>query len=55
MSSKGFYRKVQNAKIGPGGLNCACCGPAPGKERRSFFRRSRRVLNRVINKAEKED
>jgi hypothetical protein len=54
MSSKGFYRKVQNAKTGPGGLHCPCCGPAPGRGRRVFFRQSRRVLDRIIKKAEKE-
>jgi len=29
-------------KVGPGGMRCACCGPAPGKDRRRAKRAARR-------------
>lgn len=33
--------------VGPGGLHCACCFPAPGsKDRRSQFRRAKRKADR---------
>lgn len=31
---------------GPGGINCPCCGPAPGKDRKSALRRAKRRSNR---------
>ena len=46
------YKKVaNNGGIGPGGINCPCCGPAPGKERKAFFRSGKR---REKQKAAKE-
>lgn len=36
----------RHAKIGPGGMGCACCGPAPGDTRkrakRTWKRREKR-------------
>jgi len=40
-------KKKSRAHIGPGGMNCACCGPAPGKERKAFFRTVKRGLKQV--------
>ncbi len=40
--------------IGPGGVNCNCCFPAPGsKERRLEFRRAKRSERREAQKLEK--
>lgn len=33
---KSHYKRY--CRVGPGGLNCHCCGPAPGKMRKWFFR-----------------
>ena len=38
-----FNKKVgTHGHVGPGGLNCVCCGPAPGKKRKLFFRAAKR-------------
>ena len=54
MLSKNFHRKVANKGIGPGGMNCPCCGPAKGKERKQFFRIGRKRLNNLLNQLIKE-
>jgi len=35
--------------VGPGGMNCACCFPAPGK-RKEVFRSAKRKSQREISK-----
>ena len=40
-------KKVMN--VGPGGLGCACCAPAPGtKERRKMVRKARRRVKQLL-------
>lgn len=39
-NNRGQYKRC--AKLGPGGMDCACCGPAPGKDRK----RAKRVWKR---------
>ena len=39
------------ARLGPGGLKCSCCGPAPGKRRKALRRRARRRLKQADAKA----
>ena len=39
-----FSKKVSNEKMGPGGMKCVCCGPAPGKPKRAFIRTAKRKL-----------
>ena len=50
MGTRSNYKRV--ARIGPGGMNCACCGPAPGKARKSakrnWKRRERQATSREI-------
>lgn len=41
-------------KIGPGGINCPCCAPAPGK-RRHMFRKARRNADKEAFKIEKAE
>jgi hypothetical protein len=42
--------------IGPGGVNCVCCFPAPGsKERKSEFRRAKRNEKRAALKVERDN
>lgn len=31
-------RKRKYLSVGPGGMRCACCGPAPGKTKRDAIR-----------------
>jgi len=38
------HKKKSNREIGPGGMDCACCGPSPGEERRKLRRRARRRM-----------
>lgn len=50
-----LYKKIMNkSSIGPGGINCVCCGPAPGKERKKFFKTGRDKL-KVETKKEIEE
>jgi hypothetical protein len=47
-----YELKICNTSVGPGGWNCACCAPAPGKgrkkARRTFKRRAKRENAREI-------
>ena len=36
MQGKSLYKRYSH--VGPGGMNCTCCGPAPGKERKFYMR-----------------
>jgi hypothetical protein len=46
------YKK--HAKIGPGGMRCHCCGPAPGRDRkrakRAWKRSERNTVKREIKR-----
>lgn len=45
--------KTKLLGIGPGGLRCVCCAPAPGsKARRTIFRRAKRREKREALKVE---
>lgn len=37
--------------VGPGGINCPCCAPAPGK-RRHMFKKARRNADKAALKEE---
>lgn len=49
---KSHYKRY--ARVGPGGMNCTCCGPAPGKKRKWFMRlwkrQERREAEKQINR-----
>jgi len=34
--------------VGIGGMNCNCCGPAPGKERKKALRTAKRRMKDVV-------
>lgn len=36
------FKRVSRKEIGCGGMNCPCCGPSPGKERKKLRRRNRK-------------
>lgn len=36
------YRKYLRKGTSPGGINCPCCGPAPGPKRKKFLRAAKR-------------
>lgn len=36
-----YFKRSEMKEIGPGGLNCPCCGPKPGPDRRALKRRAR--------------
>ena len=40
MANNSFKRYT---RIGPGGINCPCCAPAPGKARKMFLRAAKRA------------
>ena len=49
------YKKCSCKEIGPGGMNCACCGPSPGKERKQLRRRTRRRLKQELREQRGEE
>lgn len=49
-------RFSKHLTIGPGGVKCPCCFPAPGsKERKAEFRIAKRKEKIVAMKAEKQN
>jgi len=44
------FKKTSWKWVGPGGMNCSCCGPPPGKERKALRRKTRRVFKREMKK-----
>lgn len=50
---KGFYRKA--SFVGVGGWKCACCGPAPGQDKKKHRRTDRRIFSQLIDKLVKEE
>ncbi|QGH74767.1 hypothetical protein DSS3PM1_00091 [Bacteriophage DSS3_PM1] len=38
-----YEKKRESKGIGPGCLNCVCCGPAPGPERTKWKRQQKRA------------
>lgn len=44
--SKKFHMRFRMSGIGPGGWNCNCCGPAPGKQRTIHCRIKKRSNER---------
>jgi hypothetical protein len=56
MAASGSDRKIANrGHIGPGGINCNCCGPAPGKLRTKFFRAGKKRLRNFWKKEIKKE
>lgn len=45
--------KIRNHGIGPGGWACACCAPAPGKDRKAWNRRAKKRAKRFAMKEAK--
>jgi len=41
-------------RVGPGGMKCNCCAPAPGK-RKEMFRSAKRQLDRALMRVEKQE
>ena len=39
--------RLSQVGVGPGGLNCACCAPARGEDRKRLMRAARRVDKRL--------
>lgn len=56
MADKSFKRYIL---IGPGGMRCPCCAPAPGKARKMFLRAAKRTeratMRRRLEKESKDD
>ena len=41
--------------MGPGGMKCACCGPAPGKAKKDFIRHAKKIeKSQAMREARKE-
>jgi len=45
----------RHTQIGPGGMNCACCGPAPGKDRKQTLRTSKRRERQAWKRQARKD
>lgn len=50
----GDERKREQQGIGPGGMDCACCGPAPGDERKRWKRARKRSMKQEDKKRIRE-
>ena len=48
------YKKYTSRDIGPGGLDCSCCGPAPGLSRKKWRRVAKKYEKRKAFKFELE-
>jgi len=48
MESKDHFKRAAHSELGPGGVKCPCCGPAPGKARDEFRRRARRRMKHEL-------
>lgn len=50
-----FEEKFSNRHdIGPGGIKCVCCGPAPGKGRKMLRRRKRARMKTLLQRELRE-
>ena len=47
---KDSLKNLTRKEVGHGGMNCSCCGPAPGKGRKELRRRARRRLKMTLAK-----
>jgi hypothetical protein len=47
--TKDEFKRATQKEVGPGGMKCACCAPAPGKERKELKRRARRRMKQKFN------
>lgn len=45
---KRLHLKVRNGFL-PGGWDCPCCGPAPGKDRKTYVRISKKRERRMFS------
>jgi hypothetical protein len=43
------FKRHSNKEIGPGGIKCVCCGPAP-KDRPKLRRRTRKRMAQELRK-----
>ena len=48
---KDEFKRQTFVEVGPGGVKCPCCAPAPGKEFRALKRRARRLLKAADRRA----
>jgi hypothetical protein len=47
---KDEHKRSMQKDLGPGGMNCPCCGPKPGKQRKALQGRARRRLKQADKK-----
>ena len=52
--SKDDFKNATREHVGPGGMKCACCGPAPGKDRKTSRRATRARLAEQTRRIVKE-
>lgn len=46
---------IKHAKLGPGGMHCPCCGPAPGESKRKCLRTAKRRMRQAVKKEIEEE
>lgn len=49
----GLLNPKHHFRVGPGGWNCPCCGPAP-KHRKAAARQHKRQVYRMLDKFENQ-
>ncbi len=47
--TKDLLKAQMICRIGPGGLNCPCCGPAPS-ERKCYKRMAKKRMRRILDR-----
>ena len=53
IQSKAWYKR--NLSVGPGGMNCSCCAPAPGPFRKQVLKTIRHRNNRTLDREEAQE
>lgn len=52
---KKLHMKIRNRQIGPGGWNCPCCAPAPGKPRKVYAKLSKKRERLFVERLVKDE
>lgn len=50
----GIFNARRHARVGPGGWNCHCCGPAP-RYRKLFVKIHEKRIQKILAKLNKEN
>lgn len=52
MKAKSMFKKFKGFLVGPGGMKCPCCCPAPSTHK-MYFRQGRKQFDRWLERIER--